>query len=194
MTKEILNPNDKGRACERAWTVWIFVLRHSINIRLGKRERVADQFESGLGSFRDNHLDDIEAEQDIGVIEQAQPGEATARNAFPFVAIDRLEGTAEIFARPRFYLDENESVALAADDIDFAAGASAEVTIQDFVTVPPQEPAGQVLPPRPKPQMPGRRTRGAVAPPVRKIGDESDKVRAHAVLSGAIPCRSLCAG
>src|SRR5437763_1092901 len=114
-----------------------FVLRHSINIRLGKRERVADQFESGLGSFRDNHLDDIETEEDIWVIEQAQPGEAAARNSFPFVAIDRLEGTAEIFARPRFYLDENESVALAADDIDFAAGASAEITIQDFVTVPP---------------------------------------------------------
>jgi len=33
MTKEILNPNDKGRACERAWTVWIFVLRHSFDIR-----------------------------------------------------------------------------------------------------------------------------------------------------------------
>jgi hypothetical protein len=29
--------------------------------------------------------------------------------------------------------------------------------------------------------MPGTRTRRAAAPPVRKIGDESDKARVHAV-------------
>ena len=102
--------------------------------------------------------------------------------------------TPEIFARPCFYLDENERVAIAADDIDFAAGAPAEITIQDFVAVLPQELAGQVLPVLPKPQMRGWRTRRAAAPPVRKIGDESDKARVHAVLSGGVPCRSLCAG
>jgi hypothetical protein len=40
----------------------------------------------------------------------------------------------------------------------------------------------------------GTRTRKPAAPPVRKIVDESDKARVHAVLSDAIPCRSLCAG
>jgi len=33
MTKEILNPNDKRRVCERAGTLWTFVLRHSFDIR-----------------------------------------------------------------------------------------------------------------------------------------------------------------
>jgi hypothetical protein len=42
--------------------------------------------------------------------------------------------------------------------------------------------------------MPGTRTRKPAAPPVRKIVDESDKARVHAVLSGAARCRSPCAG
>ena len=170
------------------------MLRHLIDVRLWERKSVPDQLESRLRPFRDYHFDHIEAEQNIGIVQQAQPGQATARDSFPLVAIDRFERPAEIFSGPRFHLDENERVAIAADDIDLAAGAAAEITIQDFVAVLPQELAGQVLPALPKPQMRGRRTRRAAAPPVRKIGDESDKARAHAILSGAIPCRSLCAG
>ena len=161
---------------------------------MGKREGIAQEFEARLRSFRDNYFDHIEAKQNIGVTEEAEPGQATAGNALTLVAIDRIERPAEIFARPRFHFDENQRVALAADDIDFAAGPSAKVTIQDFVTVPLQELAGQLLPPRPKSQMLGTRIRKPAAPPVRKIVDESDKARVHAVLSGAIPCRSLCAG
>lgn len=114
--------------------------------------------------------------------QQPQPGQAAARDPVALVAIDGFKGPPEIFSRPRFHLHENERVAIAANDIDLAAGASAEVTIQDLVTALPQELAGQVLSPRAKPQMPGRRTRRPAAPPVRKIGDESDKARAHAVL------------
>ncbi|MEY2575585.1 MAG: hypothetical protein QOF80_1072 [Verrucomicrobiota bacterium] len=157
--------------------------RHSrsINIWLGERKGVLDQLETRLRSFRDNHFDHIEAEQDIGIVQQAQPGQAAPGNAFPLVAIDRLERPAEVFSGPRFHFDEYERVAIAADDIDLAAGAPTEITIQDFVAVLPQELAGQVLPALPKPQMRGRRTRRAAAPPVRKSGDESDKARAHAV-------------
>lgn len=67
------------------------------------------------------------------------------------VAIDRFERPAKTFPGPRFHLDENERVVIAADDIDLAAGAAAEITIQDFVTVLPQELAGQVLPALPQP-------------------------------------------
>jgi hypothetical protein len=153
----------------------------SINIWLWERKGVPDQLESRLRSFRDNHFDHIEAEQDIGIIQQAQPRQTAARDSFPLIAINRLERPAEVFPGPRFHLDENERVAIAADDINLAAGAAAEITIQDFVAVLPQELAGQVLPALPKSQMRRRRTRRAAAPPVRKIGDESDKARAHAV-------------
>ena len=75
-----------------------------------------------------------------------------------FGTVDRIEGPPEIFARPRFHFDENKRVALAADDVDFATGASAKITIQDLVTVPAQEPASQVLPLRSKAKMLGTRS------------------------------------
>ena len=83
---------------------------------------------------------------------------------------------------------------MAANDVDLAAGAPLEITIQDFVAVLPQELAGQVLPARAKPQMSGPRTRRPVAPPARKIGDVSDKARAHGVSGGGVRCRNLCVG
>jgi len=33
MTKQFRNPNDEGRACELAGTIWTFVLRPSFDIR-----------------------------------------------------------------------------------------------------------------------------------------------------------------
>ena len=112
---------------------------------------------------------------------RAQPGQTAARNPFLLVAINRFERPAEIFPRPRFHLDENQGVAVAADNVDLAAGASAKITIENFVAVPPQKPAGQFLPARAKPKMRGTRRRKPAAPPVRKIGDESDRARVHAV-------------
>ncbi len=153
----------------------------SINIRLGQGEGVAQQLDARLLAFGDDHFDDVEAKEDVGIIEQSQPGETTARDSFLFISIDGVERPSEIFARARFHFDENQRVALAANNIDFATGAAAKITRQDLVTVPAQEPAGQVLPPRAKPEMLGTRTRKAVAPPVRKIGDESDKARVHAI-------------
>jgi hypothetical protein len=102
---------------------------HSIDIRLRKREGVPDQLETRLGSLGDNHFHDIEAEKNIGIFQQAQPGQASARDPFSLVAIDRREGPAEIFSGPRFHLDENERVVIAADDINLAAGAPTEITI-----------------------------------------------------------------
>src|SRR5204863_7614286 len=33
MTKELLSPNDEGKACKLAGTIWTFVLGHSFDIR-----------------------------------------------------------------------------------------------------------------------------------------------------------------
>ena len=166
----------------------------SVNIRFREGEGVLNQFKPRLGSFGDDYFDHVEPKQNVGIIEQPQPGQAAARDPFSLVAIDRFERAAEIFARARFDFDKDERVAVAADDINFTAGAAPKITIQDFVAAPLQELAGQLLPPGSKSQMLGPRTRKSAAPPVRKIVDESDKARVHAVLSGATPSRSLCAG
>ena len=152
-----------------------------IDIRLGKRKGIAKELQSWLGAVRDDYLDDVEAKQNVGVIQEPEPGEPAAGNSFALVVIHRIERPTETFPRARFDFDENKRVSIAADDIDFAASAAAEITIQDLVTVPPQEPARQVLPACAKPKMPGRRSRRPAAPPVRKIGDESDKARVHAI-------------
>lgn len=134
-----------------------------------------------LGVFRDDYFHDIEPKEDVGIAEQAQPGQASARNSFSLVPIHGIERPAKIFPRSRFDLHENQGVAIAADQVDLPTGATSKITRQNFVTVPAEKFAGQFLPPRAKSQMPGRRTRKPAAPPVRKIVDESDKARVHAV-------------
>jgi hypothetical protein len=153
----------------------------SINIRLWERERVAQQFEARWRVFRDDNFDDVETKKNVRIVKEPEPGKTAARNPFLLVAIDGVERTSKIFAGPRFDFDEDKCVAVAADDVDLATAASAKITIEDFVTAPPQKPAGQFLPASPKPKMFGTRRRKPAAPPVRKIGDESDKVRAHAI-------------
>lgn len=134
-----------------------------------------------MGVFYDNNLDDVEAKKNVWIIKEPEPGKTAASNSFLLVAIDGLKRPSEIFARPRLHFDENERVFVAADDVDLAAAPAAKITIKDFVTAPLQEPAGQFLSAGPKPKMFGTRRQKPAVPPVRKIGDESDKARAHAI-------------
>jgi len=61
------------------------------------------------------------------------------------LSIDRCDRPAEIFPSARFYLHENQRVLIATDDVDLAAAASFEVAVENFVSVTPQEAAGQFL-------------------------------------------------
>jgi hypothetical protein len=171
----------KARGALRLSSFVIRLIRHSINVRLGKCERVAEQLEARLRAFQDDNFDDVETEKNVWIIKEPEPGQTAARNSSLLVPIDGIERATEIFSRPRLYFDEDECVVIAADDIDLAAGPAAKITIEDFVTVPPQKPARQFLPASPKPKMFGTRRQKAAAPPVRKIGDESDRARAHAI-------------
>lgn len=152
-----------------------------VDVGLGKREGIAQQLEARLRVFHDDNFDDVEAKKNVWIIEEPEPGKTAASNSFLLLAIDGVERTSEILAGPRFHFDEDKRVFVAANDVDLAAAAAAKITIEDFVTVPPQKPAGQLLSASPKPKMFGARRRKPAAPPVRKIGDESDKARAHAI-------------
>ena len=79
------------------------------------------------------------------MIQHPQPVEATARNALSLLPIDRFDRSAKIFPGACFYFDENERVAVATDDVDFAAASSFEVTIKNFVAPAPQEARGHFL-------------------------------------------------
>jgi hypothetical protein len=102
-----------------------------------------DQFEPRLRILSDEHLHDIEPKKNVRIIEQAQPGESTLRNASSFPPVYRRHWPPKILAPARFDLDKNESVAIAADDIDFAAAPAAEIAVENFVTVAAQKTAGE---------------------------------------------------
>ncbi len=89
----------------------------------------------------DDHFDDVEAEVDLGPIEQPQPCACAAREEFLFLAIDGVGGASEFAPHPRFHLGEDERVfrEVAADEIDFAAALRAEIATENFASVPAQE-------------------------------------------------------
>ena len=128
-----------------------------VNIGLGKRERIAQQFEAWLRVCYDDNFDDVETKKNVWIIKEPKPGKTAARNSFLLVAIDGVERTSEIFTRPRFHFDEDKRVFVAADDVDLAAASAAKITIEDFISVPPQKPARQLLPATAKSKMFGTR-------------------------------------
>ena len=95
----------------------------------------------GARVLSNNDFHDIEAEEDVGVIQHSQPVKAAARDAFLLLSIDRRDWPAEIFPSARFYFHENQRVLVATDDVDLAAAASFEVAVENFVSVTPQEAA-----------------------------------------------------
>jgi len=92
-----------------------------------------------LDAFGDDYFHDIEPKKNVGIAEQAQPGEAAAGNSFPFFPIDGIEGPAKILPASGFDLHENQGIAIAADEIDLPTRPTAKITRQDFVAVPAKE-------------------------------------------------------
>ena len=116
-------------------------------------ERVPDQLQPWLCIFRDNYFDDVEAEKNVGIVEQAKPGESAARDAFLFLSTHCLDGPAEIFSCARFHFDEDKRVVVAADDVDLAATVPAEITVKNFVAFFAQKTDGQFFAERTPPKM-----------------------------------------
>ncbi len=166
----------------------------SIDIRLGERESIAQQLDPRRRTVSDHDFDDIESEEDVWIIEQSKPGQAAARDPVLFCATDGIERPAEVFPRPRFYFNEHEGVAIAANDVNLTAAASTEIAVENFVALSAQKPPCEPFAASAELEMVRIRMRKPAAPPVRKIGDGLDKARAHAISSGAIRCHSLCAG
>lgn len=117
----------------------------SVQIWLREWERVLNQFKPRFRVIRNDDFHDVKAENNIGVIEHAQPGQSAARNAFLLLSIDGDNRPAKIFPRACLYFDEHERVVIAADNVDLAAAASLEVAIKNLVAVTPQEPTCQFL-------------------------------------------------
>ena len=106
-----------------------------------------------MSVFGQDNFDNVEPDQDVWVIQQLQPGQATPRNQFAFRSVDRFNGPSKIFASARFNFDEDESVAITTNDIDFTAMPRPEITVKNCVAFAPEKGTGQFFPPRTEPQV-----------------------------------------
>jgi hypothetical protein len=106
-----------------------------------------------LPIFSQDNFDDVEPDQNVWIIQQLQPGQRAPRNQFAFRSIDRFKGPSKIFSSARFNFDEDESVAIATNDIDFTAMPRPEITVKNSVAFAPEKGTGQFFPARTEPQM-----------------------------------------
>ena len=107
----------------------------------------------GARVLGNNDFHDIEAKENVGVIQHSQPVKTAARDTFLLLSINRCDRPAEIFPSARFYFHERQRVLIATDDVDLPAAASFEVAVENLIAVTPQEPAGQFLPASAAPEM-----------------------------------------
>ena len=114
---------------------------------------VSDQFKARRRAFGNQNFHDIETEEDVRIIKKTQPGQSAAGNALLLCTIDGIKGTSEIFARACFYLDEDECIAVATNNVNLATPASAKISIKNLVAVAAQESAGKFFTAHAKPKM-----------------------------------------
>jgi hypothetical protein len=109
--------------------------RISVQVWLGERERVLDQFEARFGVVGNDDFHNIESEEDVGIIEHSKPGKCAARNSLSFVAIHGFYRAAEIFAASGLYFNKHQCVIVTTDNINLTAAATAEIAEENLVTV-----------------------------------------------------------
>ena len=170
----------------------------SINVILRQREGVADEGDFRSVLVRCKDLDDIEAETDVGKIEQAEPGDRALGHTALLVIVDGVGRASALLAGAGFHFDEDESALrfVAADEVDFASPGRDEVAVEDPVAVAAEIFFGLALAPLTEDDVARRRlrTRTGSAPPVEKCGDGRGKGHGDGGLRGVRAHHNLCGG
>ncbi len=170
----------------------------SVDVIPRQREGVADEGDFGVVFARGEDFDDVEAEADVGEVEEAQPGHGAFGHAALFVVVDGVGWAPAFLAGAGFHFDEDECFFrfVAADEVDFAAAGRDEVAVKNAVAVAAEVFFRLPLAPLSEDNVAreGLRPRVAFAPPVEKSGD--GRGRGHVVggLRGVRAHHSLCGG
>src|SRR5207237_9852681 len=82
---------------------------------------------------------DVETKNDIGIVQQTQPGKTSFGNAQLLLSVYCLDRPTKIFVTARFHFDENERVVVAAGDVDLASAGGAKMGGKICVGVTPAE-------------------------------------------------------
>ena len=170
----------------------------SVNVIFRQGEGVADEGDFGGVLTRGEDFDDVEAEADVGVVEEAEPGHGAPGHAALFVIVDGIGRAAALLAGAGFYFDKDEGLLrfVSAYQVDFAAAGGDEVAIEDAVAVAAEVTGGLILAPLSENNVPRKRlgARLRLAPRGQKSGDGRDKGHCGGGLRGAEAHHSLCAG
>ena len=112
----------------------------SVNVIFRQGKRVADEGDFRILAIGGEHFDNVEAEADVGKVEQTQPSHGPLGHAALFVVIDGVGGASAQLGGASFHLDENQRVFrfVAADEVDFAAAGRDEIAIENAVAVAAQ--------------------------------------------------------
>ncbi len=149
--------------------------------------------------FFDQHLDDVEAEEDRGIVQEPEPREGAPRDQVLFLTVNGVGRVAKLEAAARLYLNERKGVArfVAADDIDFAAVGRTEIAVEDLVAAAEEVARGEVFAVAAEPLARVftrlRRGRGATRAPGEKSGDGSGKAHGRGAAHGGGRWSNLCA-
>ena len=129
-----------------------------------------------LGAVRaEDHFHDIQANGDVGIAQESQPGLRAARQGFLFLGIDGIGGPAQSAGGSALYLDEDQRFFLAADQVDLSAVRRPEVAVENLEPATPKMPRGQFLAPASQDQVLRLRGGGAAPRPGEKSCDESGR-------------------
>ncbi len=165
--------------------------------RIWDVECVGEDGDGWRGAGEDD-FDDIEAEGGFRIAEEVQPRECAARDEALLTAVDGGGGTAEAGGGAGLHFDEDEGVAVAADEIDLSPVFCAEVAVEDLVPVLAEMFGGEVFAMAAEVARAGamrraaRRTRKSSGVPGEKCGDGLGRVHATPIVGGGGRCRSLC--
>ena len=104
----------------------------SINVVFRQRKGVADMRDLRIGSPLGQHFDNVEAEADVGEVEQAQPGHGAFGYLPLFVIIDRISRATALLTRAGFDFDKDEGVfcLVTADEVDLTASGRDKVAVK----------------------------------------------------------------
>lgn len=145
----------------------------SVVIAGGQSEGILDNPDLRLVMKDDLH--DVEAKLDVRHIEHSQPLHRSLHDTAAFFSIHGGGRAAEGFRRPGFHLDEDERLAVAADEINLAAPMTPEVAGEDFAPAVDEQVGRQIFSESATGQMRGGRAlraEEASAKPGQKCGDE----------------------
>lgn len=120
------------------------VLIHSPLLRIRKRAFIDPDVRRT--AIDEKHLDDVEAEENLGIVQFVEPGVSASDDESLLGFVDGTSGLPELAPGPCFDFSEDEHLFIPVDDIDFpGAILGAVVAVEHFPTGAPEGFAGKAF-------------------------------------------------